>query len=45
VGGGIGISVYSPLLRSTLFRIDLSHSISPDTGARWRFDIVMQSVR
>ena len=45
VGGGIGISVYSRLLRSTLFRIDLSHAISPDTGARWRFDIVMQPVR
>lgn len=45
VGGGVGLSIYSPLLRSTLFRIDLSHSISPDTGARWRFDIVMQPVR
>ncbi len=45
VGGGIGISIYSPLLRSTLFRLDLSHSITPDTGARWRFDIVMQPVR
>ncbi len=45
VGGGIGVSIYSPLLRSTLFRLDLSHSISPATGARWRFDIVMQPVR
>ncbi len=45
VGGGLGVSIYSPLLRSTLFRLDLSHSISPDTGARWRFDIVMQAVR
>jgi hypothetical protein len=45
VGGGVGISIYSPLLRSTLFRVDLSHSITPDTGARWRLDIVMQPVR
>ena len=45
VGGGIGLSIYSPLLRSTLFRIDLSHSISPVTGAKWRFDIVMQPAR
>jgi hypothetical protein len=45
VGGGIGLSLYSPLLRSTLFRLDLSHSISPDAGAKWRFDIVMQPVR
>lgn len=45
VGGGIGLSLYSPLLRSTLFRLDLSHSISPNTGAKWRFDIVMQPVR
>lgn len=45
VGGGIGLSLYSPLLRSTLLRLDLSHSISPNTGAKWRFDIVMQPVR
>jgi hypothetical protein len=45
VGGGIGVSVYSPLLRSTLFRLDLSHSISPGTGAKWRFDVVLQAVR
>lgn len=45
VGGGVGVSVYSPLLRSTLFRLDLSHSITPETGARWRFDIVLQAVR
>ena len=45
VGGGIGVSVYSPLLRSTLIRLDLSHSITPDTGAKWRFDLVFQPVR
>ena len=45
VGGGVGLSLYSPLLRSTLFRLDLSHSISPSTGAKWRFDVVMQPVR
>ncbi|MBA2627378.1 MAG: hypothetical protein H0U85_05145, partial [Gemmatimonadales bacterium] len=37
VGGGVGVSVYSPLLRSTLFRLDLSHPISPGTGGKWRF--------
>ena len=45
VGGGVGLSLYSPLLRSTLFRLDLSHSLSPNTGAKWRFDIVLQPVR
>src|SRR5690606_34187522 len=38
-GGGIGVSVYSPLLRTTLIRLDLSHPISPDTGGGWRFDL------
>jgi hypothetical protein len=45
VGGGIGVSVYSPLLRTTLIRIDLSHPISPDTGGKWRFDLVFSPVR
>ncbi|HLS48242.1 MAG TPA: ShlB/FhaC/HecB family hemolysin secretion/activation protein [Gemmatimonadales bacterium] len=44
-GGGIGVSVYSPLLRTTLIRLDLSHPISPDTGGRWRFDLVFSPVR
>lgn len=45
VGGGIGVSVYSPLLRTTLLRLDLSHPISPDEGGKWRFDIVFSPVR
>ena len=45
VGGGIGVSVYSPLLRTTLIRLDLSHPISPDTGGKWRFDLVFSPVR
>ncbi len=45
VGGGVGVSIYSPLLRSTLFRLDLSHPVSPNTGSKWRFDIVLQAVR
>lgn len=45
VGGGIGVSMYSPLLRTTLIRFDLSHPISPDTGGEWRFDIVFSPVR
>ncbi len=45
VGGGIGVSVYSPLLRTTLIRLDLSHPISPATGGTWRFDLVFSPVR
>ncbi|MGE5926010.1 MAG: ShlB/FhaC/HecB family hemolysin secretion/activation protein, partial [Gemmatimonadota bacterium] len=45
VGGGIGVSIYSPLLRTTLIRLDLSHPISPDEGGKWRFDIVFSPVR
>jgi hypothetical protein len=45
VGGGVGVSVYSPLLRTTLVRLDVSHSLTPDTGSKWRFDLVFQPVR
>ena len=45
VGGGVGVSVYSPLLRTTLFRLDLSHPLSPDDGGEWRFDLVFSPVR
>ena len=45
VGGGVGVSVYSPLLRTTLLRLDLSHPISPDDGGEWRFDLVFSPVR
>jgi hypothetical protein len=40
VGGGIGLSVFSGLVR-----FELSHPISPDTGGKLRFDIVVQGVR
>jgi hypothetical protein len=45
VGGGVGVSIYSPLLRTTLIRLDLSHPISPDEGGKWRFDIILSPVR
>ena len=45
VGGGAGVSVYSPLLHTTLIRLDLSHPISPDNGDAWRFDVVFSPVR
>lgn len=45
VGGGAGVSVYSPLLHSTLIRLDLSHPITPDNGEAWRFDLVFSPVR
>jgi hypothetical protein len=44
VGGGIGVSMYSPLLRTTLIRLDLSHPITPE-GGEWRFDLVFSPVR
>ena len=44
VGGGIGVSMYSPLLRTTLVRFDLSHPITPE-GGEWRFDLVFSPVR
>ncbi len=40
VGGGIGISLFSGLIR-----FDLSHPISPDTGRKVRFDLVVQAAR
>jgi hypothetical protein len=40
VGGGIGISLLSGLIR-----FDLSHPISPDTGGKVRFDLVVQAAR
>jgi hypothetical protein len=45
VGGGAGVSMYSPLLHSTLIRLDVSHPISPDNGDAWRFDLVFSPVR
>ncbi|HEX6645063.1 MAG TPA: BamA/TamA family outer membrane protein [Gemmatimonadales bacterium] len=43
VGAGIGLSVYSPLLRTTLIRLDLSHPVSHEGD--WRFDLVFSPVR
>jgi hypothetical protein len=40
VGAGAGISLFSGLVR-----FDLSHPVSPDTGGKVRFDIVLQAVR
>ncbi|HEY7637879.1 MAG TPA: ShlB/FhaC/HecB family hemolysin secretion/activation protein [Gemmatimonadales bacterium] len=40
VGGGVGISLLSGLIR-----FDLSHPISPDTGGKVRFDLVVQAAR
>jgi hypothetical protein len=45
VGGGVGVSMYSPLLHATLIRLDVSHPISPDNGDAWRFDLVFSPVR
>nr|MBA3554957.1 hypothetical protein [Gemmatimonadales bacterium] len=40
VGGGVGLSVFGGVLR-----FELSHPISPDTGGKLRFDIVVSGVR
>jgi hypothetical protein len=40
VGGGIGLSVFGGLVR-----FDLSHPISPETGGKLRFDVVVQAPR
>ncbi|MFL5403563.1 MAG: hypothetical protein ACJ8BF_12170 [Gemmatimonadales bacterium] len=40
VGGGLGLSFFGGLVR-----FDFSHPISPDTGGKVRFDIVIQGVR
>jgi hypothetical protein len=45
VGGGAGVSMYSPLLHTTLIRLDVSHPITPDNGDAWRFDLVFSPVR
>jgi hypothetical protein len=44
VGGGVGLSVFSRLLRTSLLRFDFSHAISP-SGGKWRFDLVFQASR
>lgn len=45
VGAGGGIVVYSPLLRATLLRINLSHAVNPDRDTRWRLDLAFSSFR
>jgi hemolysin activation/secretion protein len=40
VGGGVGLSLFSGALR-----FDLSHPLTPDSGGKVRFDIVVQAVR
>ena len=40
VGAGVGLSLFGGALR-----FDLSHAVTPDTGGKVRFDIVVQAVR
>jgi hypothetical protein len=40
VGAGVGLSLFHGVLR-----FDLSHPVSPDTGGKVRFDIVVEAVR
>ena len=44
VGGGVGLSIYSSLLRSGLIRVDLSRQFSPDRPV-YRLDVIVQAVR
>jgi hypothetical protein len=39
-GAGVGISFFRGALR-----LDLSHPLTPDSGGKVRFDIVVQAVR
>jgi hypothetical protein len=43
VGGGIGLSIYSRLLHTSLIRFDLSRPVSE--SGKWRFDLAFQAVR
>ena len=45
VGGGVGLSVYSRLLRANLLRVELSRPFSQDHGDDWRFDLRFQVPR
>ena len=44
IGGGVGLSIYSSLLRSGLIRFDLSRQFAPDRPTL-RFDVIIQAVR
>jgi hemolysin activation/secretion protein len=39
-GAGVGVSIFNGALR-----FDLSHPLTPDTGGKVRFDIVVQAAR
>jgi hypothetical protein len=40
VGAGAGLSLFGGVLR-----LDLSHPLTPDTGGKVRFDIVVRAMR
>jgi hypothetical protein len=42
-GGGVGLALYSGILRTTFVRLDFSRPF--ETGGRWRFDLVLGAVR
>jgi len=44
IGGGVGLSIYSDLLRSGLIRFDLSKQFVPDRAV-YRFDVIVQAFR
>jgi hypothetical protein len=44
VGGGVGLSIYSSLLRSGLIRVDLSHQFAPSSSV-YRLDVIVQAFR
>ncbi|HEX5634118.1 MAG TPA: hypothetical protein VFX50_12855, partial [Gemmatimonadales bacterium] len=44
IGAGVGLSIYSSLLRTGLIRFDLSRQMVPD-DAGLRFDIIVQAFR
>lgn len=45
VGGGVGLSIYSRLLRANLVRFELSRPFSEGHGDEWRFDLRFQVPR
>jgi hypothetical protein len=45
VGGGVGVSLYSSLLRTALIRIDVSRAITPEPTRKLRLDLTFQAPR
>jgi hemolysin activation/secretion protein len=45
VGGGLGLSLYSSLLRTSLIRFDISRQITPVYTKKLRLDLVFQAPR